>query len=313
MALTDQVESLYQRLTHLGNAIETLGSQPMDRRAFLLGGLGVILAAGCGRETKKTEIEKKVEGEKEEEVKNKKIDYSKVPVPKIGYQPLVEEPDFSQIDLRGSWLPEGRIERAMRWRDITYAVEYRYGIPKDYLLGMICVESKGLSIKPNEEGDGGVGLIHMQPRMAKAYGLETITDSNKLIDREQGQAIKDAIELHNGDLRKLIEIDERFHPIKNIDAAARFLCDLRQQTETWQGALEKFSGRRNYDSDIMDYVQKVQDGKYVERVALEFNWRNRKIRIDGKEVPFHRFVTLAKSTNRNYGLDEYKKLPGIHL
>ena len=34
---------------------------------------------------------------------------------------------------------------------------------KNYLLGMICVESEGDPTQPNLSGDGGLGLIHMQP------------------------------------------------------------------------------------------------------------------------------------------------------
>ena len=58
------------------------------------------------------------------------------------------------------------------------------------LLGMICVESEGDPTQPNGSGDGGAGLIHMQPMLASAYGLRMITKSKKLRDFAQGRKTK---------------------------------------------------------------------------------------------------------------------------
>ena len=53
---------------------------------------------------------------------------------------------------------------------------------------MIMQESMEIPPCPTS-GDGGLGLIHMQPLMATRYGLNLITPSTALIDREQGREI----------------------------------------------------------------------------------------------------------------------------
>ncbi len=158
--------------------------------------------------------------------KHRHRDYSKIPVPNVDYKPIIVEPNLSRIRLADNDTMIGRIQRSYRWRNITRAVERRYSIPSDYLLGMMCIESEGDPTQPNNSGDGGVGLIHMQPLLASKYGLDLITNSRRLRDFRQGKKIDRAIDMTNGDLKDLIKVDERFHPIKNIDAAGRMLCDF---------------------------------------------------------------------------------------
>lgn len=122
-------------------------------------------------------------------------------MPKIGYQELVKEINFPQLTLADNDTKIGRIQRALRWENIVRAVEIRYNIPKNYLLGMICVESEGDPTQPNLSGDGGLGLIHMQPLLATKYGLNLISNSKKLRDFVQGRKIRRIIDMENGDLK----------------------------------------------------------------------------------------------------------------
>ena len=240
--------------------------------------------------------------------KKQKINYSKIPVPQIGYKELVKEINFPQLSLADNDTKIGRIQRALRWENIVRAVEIRYGIPKNYLLGMICVESEGDPTQPNSSGDGGVGLIHMQPLLATKYGLDLITNSEKLRDFVQGRKIKRIIEITNGDLKDLIGYDDRFHPIKNIDAAARMLCDLKIKLGSWRSALRGYSGRRTYVSKIVNYAKSIGSKKFMQSVVRDFNDRNKGIKVSNKKLDFKLYISKFHDLNRNYGLNQYKKL-----
>ncbi|MBI2558456.1 transglycosylase SLT domain-containing protein [Candidatus Woesearchaeota archaeon] len=243
-----------------------------------------------------------------QEPQHKHIDYSKVPVPNVGYKELVKEPKLSGISLHDRDTDVGKIQRVMRWSNLTATVESRYGIPKNYLLGMIGIESYGDPTLPNLLGDGGAGLSHMQPLLASKYGLQLITDSRRLRDFEQGRKLKQAINEVHGDLKELINYDDRFHPIKNVDAAARMLCDLYQKTHSWDSALERYAGRRNYDSRVRHLAEAISSGRVMRIVRFNFNNSNINAKAYSKSIDFDGYVKLFHNLNRNYGLDEYKKL-----
>lgn len=244
-------------------------------------------------------------------VRKIRLDYSKVPTPKLGYISLYREPNMKALELSGNDTDIGRVQRVIRWRNITRAVENRYGIPRDYLTAMACVESEGNPVQPNQLGDGGLGLIHMQPYMAARYGLRLITDSKKLRDFRQGGKINRAIELHNGDLKDLIALDDRFHPIKNLDAASRMLADHFQNTHSWNRALERYAGRRNYDGRVGYYANKIHSTKFMARVREDFKIRNTGILIVGRPIDFDRYITIFSRLNYNYGLQAYLDLPRL--
>mgnify|MGYP001615344618 CR=1 FL=1 len=240
--------------------------------------------------------------------KKVKINYSKIPVPKIGYQELIKEINFPQLTLADNDTKIGRIQRALRWENIVRAVEIRYNIPKNYLLGMICVESEGDPTQPNLSGDGGLGLIHMQPLLATKYGLNLISNSKKLRDFVQGRKIRRIIDMENGDLKNLVKYDDRFHPIKNLDAAARMLCDFKVRFGSWNLALRAFSGRRTYAGKIINYARDIGNKKFMLGVIKDFNNLNENNKISSKKLNFKLYISKFHNLNRNYGLDQYKKL-----
>ncbi len=239
--------------------------------------------------------------------KHKHRDYSKVKVPSLGYKHLVSEMKMTGVNLSDIATRRGRIERAMRWRNVTDAVASRYGMSSRRLLGMICVESEGDPTQPNDLGDGGAGLIHMQPLLASAYGLKMITKSKKLRDFAQGKKLRRAIELFNGDLKDLVTVDDRFHPVKNVDAAARMLCDNYQRTHDWNTALKRYAGRAEYPGNVMGYVERMASSSYMRKLTADFNERNARFTINGKPMTFDNYIKAFHELNRNYGVDDYKK------
>ena len=226
---------------------------------------------------------------------------------KLGYSEIVPEPNLRGVRLEDMNENEGRVQRVLRWENICQAVGQRYGIPHTYLLGMICVESEGDPTQPNDLGDGGVGLIHMQPLLTSAYGLKMITDSKRLRDFTQGRKINGAIDATNADLKDLIKYDDRFHPIKNIDAAARMIADHFESTHSWSKALEKYAGRGSYDSKVLGYSGRIGNPAYRRQIARDFNERNSGFSVGGRPMTFDRYLATFHGLNRNYGLDAYRK------
>lgn len=227
--------------------------------------------------------------------------YKNIRSPPLEYKTAVREISFAGVKLADHNTDVGRAQRALRFRNIAEAVGQRYGIDPLFLLGMIMQESYGDPTQPNEIGDAGLGLIHMQPSMASAYGLDLITDSNKLRDFKQGKKIKEAIDIEDADLKDLIKYDDRFHPIKNIDAAARMLCDSFGK-QGWWGALRRYAGRSSYPRRVFGYAALLRSRSFLARTEQDFKKRN-------PNRSFHQYLSGFADMNRNYGLDEYRKLP----
>ena len=123
-----------------------------------------------------------------------------------------------------------------------------------------------------------------------------------------GRKIERSIDLHNGDLRELVDVDERFHPVKNVDAAGRMLADFYQRTHSWTRALEKYAGRRSYDSKVLKYASKSHNPKFMAKVRKEFDDRNDSLLVSGKPIEFDRYIKIFNRLNYNYGLEHYKNL-----
>lgn len=235
--------------------------------------------------------------------------YASLGAPDLGYKEIVKETNFYGVKLSSSSTEIGRIQRALRWRNISSESENKYGLPKDYLIGMMCVESEGDPTKPNSSGDGGAGVIHMQPLLSEKYGLEMITDSRKLVDKSQGKKIVKTLKDEKRDLRYLIEHDDRWHIIINIDAAARMIADSYVSTGSWDRALKNYAGRKTYASKVKSYVNKLHSKEYLKKVRDDFNKRNKGVIINGKQITFDEYLRIFREQNRNYGLDTYKKMP----
>lgn len=241
------------------------------------------------------------------------VDYGSMGPPDVGLKEC-ESPSLRGVRLHDQFTERGRMERSMRWKNITDAVERRYGIPNGYLVGMIAQEAIGDPTMPNLGGDGGLGLIHMQPLVAHDYGLEMITRSRKLRDFKQGNAIKKALRSTGRDLVALADIDDRWHPVKNIDAAGRILADHYQRAGSWTGALRRYSGRPAYEyaNPVIRYAGLSKDGSYLAELARDFNSNNRKLIVWKRPLTYQRYLNIAHAQNEcQFGLVDYKKLPRV--
>jgi len=239
----------------------------------------------------------------------RRTNYAKLSPPNLPVKEC-ESPSLRGVRLHNSFSDRGRMERSLRWEDITDAVEHRYGIPDGYLLGMVAQESMGDPTLPNLIGDAGLGLIHMQPLLTNAYGLRMITNSRKLRDFNQGKRINRILREMNYDLVDLTAHDDRWHPVKNVDAAARMLADHYQRTGSWDAALRRYAGRRSYPSKVTRFARLSSDDDYLTELAADFDARNRSLVVDGKPLTYARYLDIAHKQNAcQFGISKYRTLP----
>ena len=230
----------------------------------------------------------------------------------LGYMQIVPEPDLRSVLSFDRNSDNGKIQRAMRWKNITDAAQARYGAPSSILLGMIAQESYGDPTEPNQLGDGGLGLVHMQPGPSAEYGLDRITNSRRLRDFAQGRKIVEALQKEQADLKDLVKYDDRWYPIINIDAAARIMCDHYQNAgHNWDNALARYSGRphRQYGWPVRRVANKINSPTTMRNLARRFNAQNAKTIVQGAPLTFDRYIQFFAQQNRNYGFDRYRNLP----
>ncbi len=243
----------------------------------------------------------------------------------LEYKEVVPEPVFKNLNMIGYVKPIGvrgdnseqrtlgMILRTLRFQNITTKIERKYGLPDKLLLAMVMQESGGADLLPNSSDDGGLGLCHMQPNMSRMFGLKTYQNCNQLRSRTHGLALRRLIQKNSFDRKKLIEYDDRFHPIKNLDAAARMLAyfmEGKQFKETkLQTAIYCYAGRKNYDAyfqNITLFMELLNDSEVIDRVKDEFTALNPDMTINGHSGTFEDYIKVHQLQNRNYGLDNYK-------
>lgn len=240
---------------------------------------------------------------------------------KLSYKEKVKEPVFKNLNMLGDVKKGGvygqrmygMILRTLRFKNITDAIEKKYKLPENLLLAMIMHESGGVDLLPNSGDDGGIGLIHMQPKLARQFGLKTFKNCEKLVCKEHGKELRKKIVKNKYDRKKLIAFDDRFHPILNIDAAARMLVYYRSGKQIkgspLKTAIYGYAGRYNYQKyydNVILYISKLQDEDLIEDVEDEFNKLNGRMRINGKKADFDDYIEAHQKQNINYGLKDYK-------
>lgn len=236
-----------------------------------------------------------------------RVSYNQLPVPKAGYENLVRYNYLPDIELTSFKEHEliARIQRTDRWLNIIKTVSKKHNLPEDILYGLVIVESKGEPLLPNYTKDGGFGLVHFQPTTAKYYGLMVFAaSSNKIIDRSHARKLEDMIRYCDNDLRKVQMFDERAHPIKNLDAAARYLMNNYQKTRSWEKAVQSINpNEKGYAKKVFRYIE---NSKRNRRLAIKsFNEKNSG-RFWGKtSVDYYLYLTIQWNLNNNYGLGEY--------
>ena len=210
----------------------------------------------------------------------------------------------------------GMILRALRFQNITRAVERRYDLPDNLLLAMIMQESMGVDLLPNSTDDGGIGLCHMQPSTASEFGLRTLDNCTDLRNFEHGRKLRSLIRQHKFNRRELIQYDDRFHPILNIDAAGRMIWyyykGKQLKSTPLRTAIYRYAGYNNYKHyyKMVDYYMKLlADSSVIDDVRRTFNALNPTLRINGQPADFDKYIAEHQQQHSNYGLDKYAQKP----
>jgi hypothetical protein len=238
----------------------------------------------------------------------------------LTYISKIPEPEFKNLNMLGEVKRGGvygkrmygMILRSLRFKNITDKVEKKYNLPENLMLAMIMQESGGIDLLPNSSDDGGVGLIHMQANIAKKFGLNTYKNCDKLVCKEHGAEIRQLIKDNDYDRKKLIMHDERFHPILNIDAAARILMYYMSsgtQDTPIKSAIYGYAGKYNfqkYYDNIVLFMQKLADKDFIDGLEKDFNEQNKDLTLNGKPCDFRKYIDAHQEQNINYGLDEYQ-------
>ncbi len=253
-------------------------------------------------------------------------DKIKLKVPeRMSYYELVTPPVYKNLKMIGlvkktgvSGRTEGEqlkgmVLRTLRFQNITQKAEKKYHLPENIILAMIMQESGGADLLPNSSDDGGLGLCHMQPLLAAEFGLKTYKNCDELVCRKHGKELREIIEEHNFNRKLLLKYDDRFHPILNIDAAARMLAYYMAGEQTQPSpeatAIYGYAGSRNfakYYKNVKYYKQIISDEEFIDKVREEFNQLNTLFTINGKPANFDDYIEAHQETNRNYGLDFYR-------
>lgn len=237
------------------------------------------------------------------------------------YSDNIPEPVFKNLNMLGKVKKQGvygqrlygMVLRSLRFKNITDKVEKKYNLPECLLLAMIMHESGGVDLLPNSSDDGGIGLIHMQPSLANKFGLSTYKNCDKLVCKEHGSEIRKIIKENGSDRKKLILVDDRFHPILNIDAAARMLVYYRSGVQfkdtPLQTAIYGYAGMHNfqkYYSNIEFFMSKLIDNQFLEAIEADFNKQNGQMTLNGVSGNFDSYIEAHQEQNLNYGLKEYR-------
>ena len=250
----------------------------------------------------------------------------------LSYIEIIPEPAFENLKMIGNvneWGVQGtrterlngKILRTLRFQNIAAEVEVKYDLPRNLILAMIIQETGGVDALPNALSDGGLGICHMQPSVATEFGLKVYQNSNKLVDKEHGAALKKLIRKYNYDRKLLIQYDDRFHPILNLDAVGRILMYYRNipmsNKSKLQAAIYGYAGSRNYKkyyNNVMYFKRLLDDPVTIREVENEFNKLNKNLRIKYQEEDqyiwrkgdFKSYIKAHQDQNINYGLNKYK-------
>ncbi len=255
----------------------------------------------------------------------------------FSYKEIYKDIEFKNLTVPGTitkWGVEGtanKFIRALRFKDITDAVEDRYNLPRGIIFAMMLEESNGIDLLPNGRGDGGFGLSHIQPAVAVDFSLKVYCNCPSMVcngkdsrscvvnGKKQNHAKKlaDLLEKYKKDRKELIQYDDRLHPIKNLDAVGRMLACYMDGPRIkglgpFRTAIRRYAGKYNYEAywrDVKKTMNLLEDKKFMESVTVAFEKENKSLLINGKKGTFNLYIKESQKMNDNYGLQEYKKLP----
>lgn len=238
--------------------------------------------------------------------------------PNLAFSPLHPDPQFTglvslgKISRDGVGSVEAVLTRALRFSDIAEAVEARYGLPR-VLLAMAAQEAGGAELLTNGQDDGGAGIIHMQPATAVEFGLKTYRGCEAMVSHAHGAALRQLIADKRGDVKRLALLDDRFHPIINVDAAGRMLAlymsSAPKGSDPLQHALRRYSGRPEYWANVQRWRKRIDSAKVRADLAARFAEANPDFRVNGVRGGLESYLAEFWRQHENYGLAAYRRLP----
>lgn len=214
-------------------------------------------------------------------------------------------PNFSSVILAKKGTKIGDIQRTYRWKPVIEAVEKKYGIPSGVLAGIVMEESYGDPLQPNATDDGGIGLIHTQGTTAKILGLEIYGDSHNDHDPKHGRQLNRMFDDCGYVVECVAEQDDRAHPLKNLDAIARYMLQGYKAHGSWGSAIQWVRGPGLINKSTgKRYLSKVKDKReafntLIAQAKTDFNKLNYGVTWDEYQGAFHR---MCKD---NFGLGQY--------
>ncbi|WP_026998910.1 hypothetical protein [Eisenibacter elegans] len=233
---------------------------------------------------------------------------------------------YKQRELENLRLPSksstnGKIIEALRYENISDAVEARYCLPPKIILAIMIQETRGQDCLPNVTGnyswgDGGFGLCHIQGVVGREYGLNTVCNDHCGEADSKFKCYKHARELGMAmtyldqcDMRKSIYRDDRLHPILNLDAVGRILArkggDPKEMVFHFRGGT--WQQKNGYWKNVEQFRLQLISSWRRENIKQEFNELNKHMLIDGEYVdnPYEAYIAYHQAQNINYGLWNY--------
>lgn len=145
---------------------------------------------------------------------------------------------LSELNLES--LPEFSFEekflKTFRYNEQIEKIANKFDIPKDLFFALIMVESGWNALSVNSSNDWGAGILHMQPWLAKEYGLTLYSqrlekyqkyDSNSTwYSPLHWKGLKKLLADYDKDQKSLSQIDDRFNVKKCLETAAKYIQDL---------------------------------------------------------------------------------------
>ena len=195
----------------------------------------------------------------------------------------------------------GKVLRALRFKNITDAIEERYNLPSGILLAMIMQESSGEPLLLNGRDDGGAGLSHMQPAVAQDFSLKTLNDASGLVNEAHGKELRYLVSNIPRYIAPLMMLDDRLNWLKNLDGVGRMLATymsagkIDRYDNVLQSMIARYSGAANfsrYYENIDFYMQLLNDDLTYNIIKDQFARDNNNLIINEKP-------------SKNYGLIDY--------
>jgi hypothetical protein len=214
----------------------------------------------------------------------------------LQYQSIPNLEDLSDIKLASKNTVNGRIQRTLRWKKIYSGIEKKHGIPEGYLAGIIMQESYGDPLQPNSGNDGGLGLAHIQCTTGKELDLKVYGNCRKDSDKIHGRELKNLIERCNNNISCVAKYDDRANPIKNLNAAARYMLQGKNKHKDWKSGIQWFRGPGHVNKKVgKDYLNKVLkfrnsliNKRSLELAKVDFENRNNGKSFDEYIKAYHK-------------------------